>query len=33
MRITIEVTRVSRFRANLYIAIGKREWFIGPMAC
>jgi hypothetical protein len=29
MRIVIEFTRLSRFTGNLYIAVGKREWFIG----
>jgi hypothetical protein len=32
LRITIEFTRTGRFTGNVYIAVGKREWFIGRPA-
>jgi hypothetical protein len=28
-RITLEFTRTGRFTGNLYVAFGKREWFLG----
>jgi hypothetical protein len=33
MHITLEITRISRFGFNVYLAIGQRDFWFGPMAC
>jgi hypothetical protein len=29
MRVVVEFNRLTRFTGTLFIAVGKREWFIG----